>query len=296
MLKAILINLFDVRNDKHIDIPYFNDLLKDLQKNGIKYSILSYLTPLPEHFSTAAEQLNVLPNACLVIGDTYASIASAATSGMTCIGYSNPNLAKQDLSKAVMLVEGFEEIDYNFLKQVYQTSNPEPITIFTTEHFIIKELSVEDIDELYRICQTPSIKKYVHEFDDNLSVEKEKHQAYIKNIYRFYGFGLWGVYFKENNQLIGRCGIEYRHLNGEDIYELGYLLDQQHQGFGYAKEFVMETLNYCFLELNIHRIVAVIEQSNTRSIHLAEQVGMIKSGCCIQNQRECHTYEITYHS
>ena len=295
MLKAIIIQMEKLAMEGYIDIPYIIDLMKDLQNNEIKYSRKADPDPTPEIFLTTAEQLGALPEECLVIVDSYKGVTSANAAGMACIGYVNHKSDHQDLSNAAMLVEGFDEVDYAFVNSVYQHAHMEPLTILTTDHFIIRELSVNDIDELYQICQDSSIKKYLDDFEDNLDIEKEKHQAYIKNIYHFYGYGLWGVFFKENNRLAGRCGIEYKQLDGENIYELGYLLGKSYQGNGYAKEFVTEVLTYCFTELDIHRIIAVIDKTNVRSIHLAEQVGLIKIGNCIRHNHDCYTYEITYH-
>ncbi|MDD3172948.1 MAG: GNAT family N-acetyltransferase [Herbinix sp.] len=160
----------------------------------------------------------------------------------------------------------------------------------------MRELTVDDINDLYQIYQQPKIREFLDDFGDSLEVERDKHKAYIQNIYRFYGYGLWGVFFKKSGRLIGRCGIEFKMLDQEEVYELGYLLDTTYQGHGYAKEFVLEVLHYCFFELEIHRIIAVIDKKNLRSIHLAEQVGMQRVGECIRNYRDCYKYEITYHS
>jgi len=83
-------------------------------------------------------------------------------------------------------------------------------------------------------------------------------------------------------------------FDNEDIYELGYLLDQAYQGHGYAKEFVSAILDYCFTELALNRIIAVIDINNIRSYHLAEQVGMLRKNECTRNHRNCYKYEITY--
>ena len=310
-----------LRKEGHIVIPYITNLMKDLQEHGIKMIIASsspstaieevmntlqirkyfdgYVSgamvdhpkPAPDIFLLAAARLNVAPAECLVIEDSYHGITAASSAGITSVGFVNPNSGDQDLSKAAMLIEGFDEVDYGFLNHVYQYSHQEPVTILTTEHFIIRELSVEDIDVLYLICQPSKIKKYLDGFDD-LSEEKEKHQAYIKNIYHYYGYGLWGVFAKDNNRLVGRCGIEYKQLDGEFIYEIGYLLDLPHQGKGFAREFVTKVVEYGFLKLNMDRIVAIIEKTNVPSINLAEQIGMIKIGECRRNQRDCYKYEI----
>jgi HAD superfamily hydrolase (TIGR01509 family) len=315
----------DILNAKgHLIIPYVIDLIKDLHTHGIKLAIASsssaeaieevltslsikeyfiiYVSgdqvalpkPSPDIFLEAARLLEVEPDHCMVIEDSFNGVTAANVAGITSIGYVNPNSGNQDLSKAAMLIEGFEEVDYDFIHQVYQYTHNETLTILSTDRCIIKELSVDDMDDLYQIYKDREVREFLDDMKDNLEVEKCKHQAYIKNVYHFYGYGLWGVYLKETGRLIGRCGIEARKLDGEEVYELGYLLDKAYQGQGYAKEFVSEIIQYCFTKLDIRRIVAVIDNRNLRSIRLAIQVGMHKYGECDRSNRHCYKYEITY--
>jgi len=313
-----------LREEGHIVIPYIIDLMKNLHENGTKLiiassspaaaieevmeslqikryfqgyvsgSMVAHPKPAPDIFLLAAERLDVKPDECLVIEDSHHGVTAAAAARMACIGFINPNSGNQDLRKADMLVEGFDEVDYPFVNQVYQYSHMEPVSILITEHCIVKEIPLEDYDEMYRICQSPDNRQYIEGFSGNLDEEREKHKTYIENIYHFYGFGLWGIYLKSKQCLIGRCGIEFKQLDGENIYEIGYLLDKKYQGYGYAYEFVSEIIKYCYSELHIHRIVAVIDTDNDRSIHLAERVGMHRYGETFRNNHNCYKYEIIF--
>ncbi len=313
-----------LKKEGHTVVPYVIDLIKDLHKNGAKLIIASsssseeicevmdslqirkyfhdYISgmsvahpkPAPDIFLAAAKRLGVQPNECIVIEDSYHGVTAARAANITCIGYANPNSGNQDLSQAAILVEGFDEVDHAFVKKIYEANN-RPLTILTTDRLIIKELTLEDIPDLFHIYQQPGILEFLDDFTNNLDVELEKHKAYIQNIYDYYGYGLWGVFLKENNHLIGRCGIELKMLGDEEIYEIGYLLDTTYQGLGYAKEFVTNIINYCFIELNIPCITAIIDKNNVSSLHLAQKVGMIKAGECYRNNRECHRYSIEYH-
>ncbi|MBP1756550.1 MAG: HAD-superfamily hydrolase, subfamily variant 3, partial [Firmicutes bacterium] len=104
--------------------------------------------------------------------------------------------------------------------------------------------------------------------------------------------GLWGIYTKESNRLIGRCGIEYKAQNQEDIYELSYLLDPDYQGQGYASEAVLATIQYGFDQLGIPRITAFVQKNNVRSQQLALRIGMVKNEEEAIDQRECYRYDI----
>ena len=309
----------------YVAIPYIVDLMKDLHSHGIKMMIASsssktsiqdvmrhlgiedildgYISgtsvahpkPAPDIFLAAALQLGIAPSECLVIEDSYNGVTAAAAAGIPAIGYLNPNSGEQDLSKAVILIEGFDEVDYQFLDMVYQHAYMQPATILTTERLILRELSIEDMDSLYNICCKSGIREYVMELSDNLVEEKLKHKAYIRNVYHFYGFGLWGVYLKETNQLIGKCGIEYKVIGQEPCYELGYLIDTTYRRMGYAKESVLATIRYGFQKLGMDKIVAVIDKENYPSRLLAEKIGMSLCGEIMRNQRNYVTYVIREH-
>jgi HAD superfamily hydrolase (TIGR01509 family) len=313
-----------LKTEGHIVIPYIIDLMKDLHKHGLKLYIASssptaaieevmetlkikkYFEgfvsgamvtlpkPAPDIFRAAADRLGVPPGECIVIEDSCHGVTAAEAAGMTSIGFINPNSGSQDLRKATMLVESFEEVDYEFIDRVYQYAHMEPVTILNTEHFIIRELAVDDIDELINICKDPDINRFMEGFDDIPEVEKEKLRAYIENMYHFYGFGLWGVFFKDDGLLAGRCGIELKRVEDEEIYEIGYLLAKPYQGRGFAREFVLGVLDYCFRKLEIKRVIAIIDKDNARSIRLAEQVGMKRNGESFRYGRSCYRYEITY--
>lgn len=301
MLKAVIFDLTEISDNSslHIElpIPYLSQLIADLQKNKINIvNITAAFNNSSDRslaYSTLLRQLQVHSSECVTITDTNCGLISAKNIGITCIGYDNPQLTSQDLFKAAILIEGFDEIDYSFVNRIYQNDHMEAVTILITPNFIIRELSVDDIEDLSIIYKDPSIRAFVYDLKDSLAIEKEKHRAYIKNIYHFYGYGLWGVYLKRTNQLVGRCGVEYKFVEDEANYELGYLLAKPYQGLGYAKEFVTAVINYCFMELKLPFLIAVIDIDNIPSIRLAKQVGMIKTGTCIRNNRTCYQYKIT---
>lgn len=303
-------------------IPYVTNLIKNLYENNIKIAIASsspidriesiidklnirqYISvyvsgeetgspkPAPDIFLVTAEKLNVDPYDCVVIEDSYNGITAAARAKMTRIGFLNTNSGIQDLSSVNFVIEGFEEINTKFIEKIYKRSKGQPVTIAETDRLIIRELTVDDIKEMYIIYQSPEIRQFVHDIDDYLNVEIDKHKAYIKNVYSFYGYGLWGIFNKSDNKLIGRCGIQNNEINGNVEIELGYLLDVKYWGFGYAIECTMAVLDYAFNELSIPRVVAVIDKVNYRSRKVADNIGFKIEKTINHNGRECYLYAI----
>ncbi len=311
-----------VQTEGYTVIPYIIDLMKDLHSHGIKLiiasssspeaieevmrtlniteyfvgyvsgSMVAHPKPAPDIFLLAARQLGVQPDECIVIEDSHHGVCAAAAAGIPSIGFINPNSGNQDLSKAAILVEGFDEIDYAFINRIYQRAHKEPLTIATTEHFILRELSLSDMDALFDIYRQPEIKAYLQDFSDDLDTERKKLQAYIEQVYAYYGYGLWGVFFKDSGLLVGQCGIEYKLLHKEEIYEIGYLLDPKYQGQGYAREFVSAVISYAFEQLAIPVLTVLIDRVNKRSEGLAVSLGMQYVEECQRNKGSYLRYEL----
>jgi RimJ/RimL family protein N-acetyltransferase len=229
----------------------------------------------------------------MIIEDSFNGTLAAKEAGVPCIGFINPNSGNQDLSNASVLIESFKNVDYQFLSDELKRANGEPVTIASTKRLIIRELTVSDIKDMYQIYQNEEVVRFVDDLNDYLDVEMEKHKAYIKNIYGFYGYGLWGVYSKTTKALIGRAGIQNQMIDGKEEVELSYLFDVNHWGYGYAFECITAILSYAVNILEIPRIVAVIDELNTRSIKVAERIGMKCEKEIMHKDRQCYLYSIS---
>lgn len=309
-----------VKKEGYIPIPWVKELIVNLHNHGLKLAIASSSAmedilnvtealgisqyfdklisgatvpnpkPAPDVFLKAAKELEVDPADCMVVEDSMNGTIAADAAGMKTIGFINPNSGYHDLSKAAVLIESFQYIDYKFIENEYKRAHGEAVTIAVTERLIIRELTVDDIRSMYKIYQNPEVRKYVDDIDDYLEVEVEKHKAYIKNVYGFYGYGLWGVFSKDKQTLIGRCGIQNREVDGKNEIEIAYLLDYNHWGVGYAIECTSAALHYAFCHMEIPRIVAVIDIMNERSNKLAEKLGMTIEKEIKHNYRPCYLY------
>lgn len=139
-----------LKTEGYIPIPYTKELIQSLKKEGILLAIassssletISYITntfgiyayfdkiisgttlkrskPAPDIYIKAAEELGVSTDECLVIEDATVGVAAGKAAGMPVVGFYNPNSGNQDLSKADIIMEGFEEIDLTFLQQVHE--------------------------------------------------------------------------------------------------------------------------------------------------------------------------------
>lgn len=210
----------------------------------------------------------------LLIAATDATIALGKEYGIATMAYMNSEIPNQTYAGVDMIVEGFEEVDAFFLEKVYQRYHHIPWKIAETERCVIRELALDDLDKLFELYGDEEIKKYtegLYPYEE----EKEFQRAYIHNMYRFYGYGMWLVFSRETGELIGRAGLEHREYNGEIELELGYVIGTKFQRQGYATEVCQRILGIAREITDFPRINCLIEEENGASICLAEKLGFV---------------------
>lgn len=86
----------------------------------------------------------------------------------------------------------------------------------------------------------------------------------------------------DDDELLGDCAL---HLYAHEprVAEIGITLAPRWQGQGYAVEALRGLLRYCFEELDLHRVVALVDPRNQPSVALMERAGMRREGHFRQN-------------
>ncbi|WOO36163.1 GNAT family N-acetyltransferase [Anaerocolumna sp. AGMB13020] len=316
-----------INTEGYIPVPYVQQLIKHLHSQGFLLAIASSSTPeeiksvanaldistyfdklvsgttvanpkpAPDVFLKAVNELGLRIDECIIIEDSFNGVKAACAAGIPVVGYVNPNSGNQDLSKSEILIEGFEEIDSSFLNRIYQRFHNIPLTIADSKRLLIKEIPLEDIPLLFNMYRDPIVNKFLPQIQavahNSLEDFTEKHKAYIDSMYHFYGFGLWGVYLKDSGCFIGQCGFEQHLLDGEDVIELGFLLDSKYQGFGYGLEAVTAVINYANLSLDIKLISALTNPLNQASVSLLLKAGFRYIKTIMKDKEEYSLYTLT---
>lgn len=92
--------------------------------------------------------------------------------------------------------------------------------------------------------------------------------------YLEYGFGLYAVVHKQNQELIGYCGFFIQSIEQQKEVEVGYRLARKYWGQGLATEAAKAVVEYGQQRFNFQRFVCLIETENSRSIRVANKLGM----------------------
>lgn len=143
---------------------------------------------------------------------------------------------------------------------------------FETERLVLRELAIDDLENLHKILSDPeSMKHYPEPFTH------EKSKRWIEwnlDNYRTFGFGLWAVILKKQNLFIGDCGITMQKINGRLVPEIGYHINRAHTGNGYATEAAQACRNYAFDVLKFRKVYSYMKYTNIASQKVAEKNGM----------------------
>lgn len=148
------------------------------------------------------------------------------------------------------------------------------MNVVETERLILRRFTPADADDNYRIYTDPENMRFMGRQPDSVEFEREHILKHIANYYEKYGFGLWATVLKENNQLIGRCGLLYQQIEDRQELEVTYLIDRHFWGKGLATEAARATVRLAFEQYGFPRIVAVINPANIASVRVAQKIGM----------------------
>ena len=142
-----------------------------------------------------------------------------------------------------------------------------PYVIAETERLIIRESAPSDAPELLRIYEEEKDAAFRSGGEE---LSEDGLSAYIKNMYGFYGFGLFTVLSKESGHIIGRVGFSFEDDAGSP--ELGFIIEKSMRGRGYAYEAATAAIKYMRVELEIDELSARVSESNVASLKLLSRL------------------------
>jgi RimJ/RimL family protein N-acetyltransferase len=134
----------------------------------------------------------------------------------------------------------------------------------------------------------------VMRFSMGLRTEAET-QAWIDRCevsYRNRGYGPWAIQRKSDGAMLGYCGLLDQEIDGRAEVEVGYRLIQPYWGQGYAPEAAGASCQIAFEQFRLVQVIALIDPLNTRSMRVAEKIGMAYTGDAVISDRRLRVYTI----
>lgn len=177
----------------------------------------------------------------------------------------------QDFSFCSYAIMNATECEATFFEGIMKRFLGEPWEILETDRCLVRETTTEDVDLFYELYKDEEITRYMEPLFEDREEEIEYTKSYIKNVYEFYGFGMWTVVEKATGKVIGRAGVSYRE--GFEHPELGFMIGNDFQRQGYAYEVCSAIVDYMYENYDMEEILIFIEPQNTPSINLAKKLG-----------------------
>lgn len=223
-----------------------------------------------EPLSGSRESAEPLP-ATLWITDDPERAKEHVRHGTPTLGYLSAGDEGADFGSVRYLATDLTELDADYLDKVYRRHAGIPWDILDTERCHLRETTEADVDAFYDIYAEPSVTAYMEDLFPDREQELAYARDYAKNIYEFFGFGVWTVCLRETGEVIGRAGLSYRE--GFEDPELGFLIGVPWQGKGIATEVCRAVLQFGRKELEFARVIAFAEPENAASNHILKKLG-----------------------
>ena len=148
-------------------------------------------------------------------------------------------------------------------------------TMIETNRLILRLMDENDTDDMLKIFTDENVLK---SFDLQWFSREQMKKWVDRNLahQNRYGYGLFSVILKSNQELIGDCGLEHTEFEGKPCVEIGYDFLSKYWNQGYATEAAKAVKDYAIDKLNIDSksICSFIRKNNKASQRVSEKIGM----------------------
>lgn len=164
-----------------------------------------------------------------------------------------------------------------------QIENPRGKINFKTKRLLIREFTQNDLEPFLAYEKQPGMVQ----FEDGIQ-DFDSARNYIDNAIR------WAEETPRTNYclavtiapldvIIGRISLTSQNPKIRE-WEIGWSIQIDHWGNGFASEAAYQLLEFAFQDLNAHRVVAFCHAGNTKSKKVMEKIGMTREGCLRQTR------------
>jgi len=165
---------------------------------------------------------------------------------------------------------------------VEQTSLFDPFPTLTTPRLTLREMTLDDAEDHFRIRAHPEVMKYGASLPDTKVDEAIQRINVVREHLRA-GTGIrWAITDRASGAFLGSGGFwrwDKRHFRAEIGYELAY----EHWGKGIMTEALRAMLPFGFEVMQLHSVEASIEPNNKGSARVLEKVGFRQEGYYREN-------------
>ncbi|HKJ15957.1 MAG TPA: GNAT family N-acetyltransferase [Xanthomonadales bacterium] len=149
--------------------------------------------------------------------------------------------------------------------------------ILHTPRLVLRPVQEGDVEDIYAIySDETALEHFAREpledladaqkmLDDNLAFDEDKAAKF------------WAICLAESDRMIGTFTL-FHISESNRRGEVGYILNREFWGNGYASEALKCMIDYCFDTLEFGRLEADVDPANTGSLRLLERNGFEREG------------------
>lgn len=166
--------------------------------------------------------------------------------------------------------------------------SPLPTIVFT-DRLVIRSYGLGDESWYYKMSRRnrEHLERYEPENPVMAIKTEEDAKKMISNFVDDWKNGVhyfMGVFLKESEQFVAQIYIGFVNRNVNE-FGIGYFSDVDHEGKGYVTEAVKAVVKILFEKLNAHRLRIETDDTNVRSIGVAERCGFVREGHIRENKK-----------
>jgi len=149
-----------------------------------------------------------------------------------------------------------------------------PFPLLRTERLTLRQLTLEDDNEIFRLRSDESVNKFLDRpiaktIDDAIQFINKINKGIRKNELIY-----WAIAFKNHLRLIGTICL-WNISEDRTKIEIGFELLPDHQGKGVMQEVLPIVIKYGFETMKLSSIEGEVDPNNLKSIKLMEKNGFI---------------------
>jgi RimJ/RimL family protein N-acetyltransferase len=138
-----------------------------------------------------------------------------------------------------------------------------------TDRLLLRPLTTDDLQEVVAMHAMPEVVRTMGTYERSRTVTRLEQN---EQEWRERGYGLVAIVERATGRFLGRSGLKYWRQFDET--EVGWVLRPDAWGHGFATEAGRACVEWGFGSLELPYLTAMIVPGNTRSIRVADRIGM----------------------
>lgn len=159
--------------------------------------------------------------------------------------------------------------------------SPRVFEVLRSERLLLRRFQDADLKNFLSYSNDPEVARY--QLWESFTEDEARVQIEAQKDLEFGLPGKWFLYaveLKASRELTGHVALK---MLDDQQAEIGFTFAREHQGHGLAFEASSCVMNYVFGKLGLHRLIAVADCENHKSLALLARLGMRREGHFIQS-------------